>query len=262
MRAFYAETEGDLYLLGADTLQVLSPEGEVVRRIPCTEDITPMQLHLLGTNSKYIFNYQADAPIRVINKATGRDLTRFSLCGHVPVGIELTDTQAFIAAGSAVYCFDLETMQEENVIHYGFRIHALAVHRDRLFVPVQQEMHVLSIPELRPVKRFTIEADPLWSLCVGDNRLFIGGDSDITIIDLTTYQPVTKLRGECRCMALAGNTLFAADLTRIRVWDLTNSGLINSLDEPDGIRNIGVWRNQLLSLSKSSKAVVKVWGAK
>jgi len=154
-------------------------------------------------------------------------------------------------------------MQEVKILRHETGIGSLAVHENSLFVSMMNDVLVYDIRSLEKTSTFSHGTSEIMSSLVLGDLLFIGGIAPVHVIDIKTHKLIHELKGHThyvKSLTGCGTTLFSGSSDNtIKIWDLNNWGLVNSLPNESNVFTMAIWNGQLAS-ADPKEFVIKVWG--
>jgi len=258
-----SDGEGNLFTTGKKDFQVLDASGTVTATV--SHGGTGL---VIAANSCFIVHADGENFAKVFNKFSHSEMARFEMYkGHPATGITMNEKYAVVTSGSKNIIINIETVQQEQVVHANKDTESVVMHNDKLYVMVRNSVsvHPMSGTWEREAGygadggKFGAAIGNLLYAAVGP-KVFAMDIDDPKETKHTLQGHADAITGMCH----HGKTLFTcSDDKTIKVWDLNNHGLVNSLTCAEAPMGVVIWNGQLASYHKrGSGSVIRVWGKK
>jgi len=252
-------SDGLLYSVGRD-LRIWDKSGKQLKVL----NLASACGSFAAPNSSFIVACEGmNSSVEIFNKFNYSKMIKFNMNGYIPNAMVVTETHACVAPGSAIYVYDLGTLQEAKKLSFSTGVGALTVQGNKLYASLDDTIHVYDLGSFEETQKFKCGVSEVKQLAIVDDILYAGGRALITASDLKTSKKVHEFQGhssDVNVITTFGKTLFSSSDSTLKIWDLNNHGLLNSLQHPGGVVTATIWNDQLVTADNSDIGIIKIWG--
>jgi len=130
--------------------------------------------------------------VMVFNKMNYSKMVEFRLNGCSANSMDVTETHCAVNNGGDVYVFDLDRLQEVKKLNLG-PAGGLLIHQNHLFIGTDSEMRIVDMTTMEKVKSIPYDRRYGGPLLAQGDVLHVSGPEQITAFDLKTYKQVSSL---------------------------------------------------------------------